>query len=200
MSDYKPGMRRYLDREIATLKGLNLDEINDAIDAVMAARERGGVIYTMGNGGSASTASHMAGDFSKGVNEALSGKKFRFECLSDNIPTLMSIANDFSYADIFVYQLRNKLRQEDLVIAISGSGNSENVVRAVEYAKELGVDTIGITGYSGGRLRQLTNHHMHVNIDDMQISEDIHLIFDHMLMRVICESVQECASDKPDAV
>lgn len=184
--DFKADMTAYLEKEMETLRALNLDEINEAINAIVAARERGGTIYTMGNGGSAATASHMTGDFNKGVNEVLPGKRFRFECLSDNTPAMMAIANDFCYEEIFVYQLRNKLKPEDLVIGISGSGNSENVVRAMHYAKEKGVPTIGITGYDGGKVRELADYRMHVNIDDMQIAEDVHMIFDHMLMRVMC--------------
>lgn len=183
--DFKADMVSYINKEIATLKSLNLDEINDAINAILDARERGGTVYTMGNGGSAATASHMVCDFAKGVSDSLGGKKFRFECLSDNTPIMMAIANDFSYEEIFVYQLRGKLDSHDLVIGISGSGNSENVLKAVRYAKEMGVPTIGITGYDGGELIKLTDYHMHVNIDDMQISEDVHMIFDHMLMRVL---------------
>ncbi len=193
MLDFKANMQRYIDTEIATLQALNLEEINEAINAILAARARGGTVYTMGNGGSAATASHMVCDFAKGTSEAVGGEMFRFLCLSDNIPTLMAIANDFCYEEIFVYQLRGRLRPEDLVIAISGSGNSENVVRAVKYAKEQGVPTIAITGFDGGKLRALSDYHMHVNIDDMQISEDIHMIFDHMLMRVISENADACS-------
>lgn len=190
MPDFKADMQKYIATEIETLRALNLEEINEAINAILAARERGGTIYTMGNGGSAATASHMVCDFAKGVSDALGGKKFCFECLSDNTPIVMAIANDLCYEEVFVYQLRGKLKPEDLVIGISGSGNSENVLRAVRYAKELGVPTIGITGYSGGKLRELADYRMHVNIDDMQIAEDIHMIFDHMLMRVL--SAQGC--------
>lgn len=186
--DFKFAMQKYITTEIETLQKLNLEEINEAINAIVAARERRGTIYTMGNGGSAATASHMVCDFAKGTSEALGGEKFCFECLSDNTPIMMAVANDFGYEEIFVYQLRGRLRPEDLVIAISGSGNSENVLRAARYARELGVPIIGITGYSGGKLKELADYHMHVDIDDMQIAEDIHMIFDHMLMRVLSTS------------
>ena len=185
MTDYKESMREYLETEIQALRRLDLEEINAAVNAIMEARERGGIIYTMGNGGSAATASHMVCDLAKGTSEALGGRRFHVECLSDNIPIMMAVANDFCYEEIFVYQLRNQLKQEDLVIAISGSGNSENVLRAVRYAKETGTPVIGVTGYSGGKLRELADCSMHVNVDDMQIAEDVHMIFDHMLMRVL---------------
>lgn len=185
MIDFKENMRRYIETEIDVLRNLDLDELNDAVNAIMDARARGGTIYTMGNGGSAATASHMVCDFAKGASDELGGKKFKFECLCDNTPIVMAIANDISYEDVFVYQLRGKLTPEDLVIAISGSGNSENVIRAVKYAKELGTPVVALTGYSGGKLRVLADYRMHVNIDDMQIAEDVHMMFDHMMMRVI---------------
>ena len=185
--DFKESMRAYIAAEVRALQALDLDEINAALNAILAARERGGTIYTMGNGGSAATASHMVCDFAKGASDALGGKKFRFECLSDNTPLVMAIANDICFAEVFAHQLRGKLKPEDLVIGISGSGNSENVLRAVQYAKDMGVPTMGVTGYSGGKLRALADFTMHVDIDDMQIAEDLHMMFDHMLMRVITE-------------
>ena len=190
MIDFKENMRRYIETEIEVLRNLDLDELNDAVNAIMDARARGGTIYTMGNGGSAATASHMVCDFAKGASELIGGARFHVECLSDNTPIMMAIANDFCYEDIFVYQLRGQLKPEDLVIAISGSGNSENIIRAVKYAKELGTPVIALTGYSGGKLRALADYRMHVNIDDMQIAEDVHMMFDHMMMRVIGERAQ----------
>ena len=189
MVDFTNAMSEYIEMEIQTLKALNFTELNAAINAILDARNRGGTIYTMGNGGSAATASHMVCDFAKGATEQLGGKKFCGECLCDNTPIVMAIANDISYEDIFVFQLQGKLNPKDLVIGISGSGNSENVLRAVRYAKELGVPVIGMTGYSGGKLRELADYPMHVNIDDMQVAEDVHMIFDHMLLRVLDQCV-----------
>lgn len=183
--DYRAAMQKYIETEIQILRALDLDALNRAVNAIMDARARGGTIYTMGNGGSAATASHMVCDLAKGTSEALGGTRFHVICLSDNTPIMMAVANDFCYEDVFVYQLRGQLNPEDLVIAISGSGNSENVVRAVRYAKEQGVPVVGITGYSGGKVKELADYSMHVAIDDMQISEDVHMIFDHMMMRVM---------------
>jgi D-sedoheptulose 7-phosphate isomerase len=189
MADFRNAMKKYIQTEIDTLEKLDLDEINDALNAILDARNRGGIIYTMGNGGSAATASHMVCDFAKGVSEEIGGAKFKFECLCDNTPIVMAVANDISYDDIFIYQLKDKLSKDDLLICISGSGNSENVIRAASYAKEQGTPVIAVTGYSGGRLRAMADFYMHVNIDDMQIAEDIHMIFDHMGMRVMGESI-----------
>ena len=178
-------IRTYLDREVETIRNLDIEELERAIGAIRDAYEREAVIYIFGNGGSAATASHFACDFNKGISEGRD-RKFRMVCLNDNTPTLMAIANDFSYEDIFRYQLEGRLRPEDLVIAISGSGNSKNIIKAVEYAKETGAKVVGITGYSGGKLRELADYHMHTEIDDMQIAEDIHMIFDHMMFFVLC--------------
>lgn len=195
MEDYRDAMRQYIETEISALRNLDLDALNDAANAIMDARERGGRIYTMGNGGSGATASHMVCDFAKGAWEKLGGKKFLFECLNDNMPTVLAVANDIGYEDVFVFQLKGNLSPADLVIAISGSGNSENVVRAASYAKEVGAPVIAITGYSGGRLRELADYSMHVDLDDMQIAEDLHMMFDHMMYSVLTnqlKGIDEC--------
>ena len=125
----------------------------------------------------------MANDDNKGLNEFLD-KKFRFVCLNDNVATLMSIANDISYEEVFRMQLRGKLEEKDLVVGISGSGNSMNVINAISYAKEMGVKTVGLCGYEGGKLKALSDVVLHVKLNNMQIVEDIHLIFNHLLMYV----------------
>ncbi len=196
MRDFSPDIRRYIDKEIEVLRGLDVEELDRAVNAIMDVRDRDGTIYTMGNGGSAATASHMVCDLAKGCSEALGGPKFRVECLCDNVPIMMAIANDFCYEDVFLRQLQGKLRPDDLVIAISGSGSSENVVRAVRYAKEVGAPVLGLTGYGGGKVRQLADWSMHAAIDDMQIAEDVHMIFDHMIMRVVSESVSKSTDQK----
>lgn len=189
MFDFTESMRTYLQSEIQTIKQLNLTELNRALNAIVEARARGGTVYTMGNGGSSATASHMVCDFAKGASELTGGEKFLFECLNDHTPLMTAIANDLDYESVFEYQLRGKLKPADLVIAISGSGNSKNIIRAVRYAREIGTPVIGVTGYDGGKLRELCDYPMHVPVDDMQIAEDIHMIFDHMFLRAIEEAV-----------
>ena len=191
MIDFKKYMEDYIETEMQVTKALNLDEINEAANAIVECRDRGGTVFTMGNGGSASTASHFVCDFSKGLSEEVGGRKFIFQCLSDNIATMMAVANDFSYDEIFKYQLERRLTPDDLIVAISGSGNSKNVIMAVEYAKEVGTKVVGVTGYKGGKLRELADYHMHVDIEDMQIAEDVHMMFDHMLMRVISQVLSD---------
>ena len=182
--DQKNLIRSYLDQEIDVIRHLNLDEINASVRAIWAAYEREATIYIFGNGGSAATASHFVCDFNKGISEK-KDKKFHFVCLSDNVAQMMAIANDYSFDDIFRYPLVNRLKSSDLVIAISGSGNSSNVIRAVEYAKEVGTPVIGITGYHGGKLKKIADYHMDAMVDDMQISEDLHMIFDHMMFYLL---------------
>ncbi|NCB92494.1 MAG: SIS domain-containing protein [Clostridia bacterium] len=183
--DYKKEITSYIRREIEVLQKLNIEAINEVIKVLEEARERNADIYIFGNGGSAATASHICCDFNKGASAETKGKKYRFHCLSDNVPTMMAIANDISYEEVFREQLRDILKETDLVIGISGSGNSANVIHAVEYAKNSGCRVIGITGYHGGKLKQLADYHLDVEIDDMQISEDVHMIFDHLMMSCI---------------
>ena len=181
--EQKEIIRSYLNRDIEVIKRLDIDEIHKAMGAIWDAYEREATIYIFGNGGSAATASHFVCDFNKGVSEK-KDRKFNFVCLNDNTSLVMAVANDISYEDVFRFQLLNKLKPTDLVIGISGSGNSRNVIRAVEYAKEIGTPVIGITGYHGGKLKELADYHMDAMEDDMQISEDMHMIFDHMMYYV----------------
>jgi len=179
--DFKQDIRDYISCEIETLKKLDVDAINDALNLLLEVWERRGRVYIFGNGGSASTASHFQNDFNKGVSEYVE-KKFRFHCLNDNIATIMAIANDIGYDEVFRFQLKGQLEPGDIVIAISGSGNSKNVINAVEYAKSQGNKVIGITGYDGGKLRQLCDISLHAPVNSMQVAEDIHMIFDHLMM------------------
>lgn len=174
-------IKEYLALEKKTLEALDEEEILCVLEAFLSAYEREGTIYIFGNGGSASTASHLANDFNKGISEYVE-KKFRVICLNDNVATLMSISNDISYEECFRFQLRNKLKKEDLVVGISGSGNSANVLNAVAYAKEQGVETVAFCGFSGGKLKDLADISFHVKLNNMQIVEDVHLILNHLLM------------------
>lgn len=182
--DYRAELERYLDREVDVIRNLNLDSINTVMNVLEEARLGGKKIFICGNGGSAATASHFCGDFNKGVSESLE-VKYNFECLNDNVPTMMAVGNDIGYEEIFRFPLRNKMRKEDIFIGISGSGNSRNVVNAMEYAKEIGGTTIAIVGYNGGRMKEMADYSIHVDIDDMQISEDVHMMMDHLMMYVL---------------
>lgn len=189
MRDFRTEMQKYFMDEIGVINHLNFDRINEAMNAIADAFERDADIYIFGNGGSAATASHYANDFNKGISEKV-GKKFRMHCLCDNYPTVMAIANDISYGEVFRFQLEGILHPIDLVIGISGSGNSENVLNGIEYAKSIGCKTIGITGYCGGKLKILSDYHMDAMVEDMQITEDLHMMFDHMMYRVLGEKLK----------
>jgi D-sedoheptulose 7-phosphate isomerase len=186
MRDYTNGIEQYFGDVKAVLDKVDLGAVNEAMKVIVSAYHKDATIYTFGNGGSATTASHFCCDFNKGISEE-AGKKFRMICLNDNTATLMAIANDISYEEVFRFQLQGILREGDLVIGISGSGNSPNVLNAVRYAKERGNLTIGITGYDGGELMRLVDYRMHVPVNDMQIAEDVHMIFDHMMVRVLLD-------------
>jgi D-sedoheptulose 7-phosphate isomerase len=146
-------------------------------------------VFIMGNGGSGSTASHFVCDINKGTCLGL-GKKFKVICLNDNMPSILAYANDLSYDKIFVEQLNNFLQAGDLVIGISGSGNSENVIQAVTYAREKGARTVALTGFNGGRLAGIVDIAFIAKIHDMQKVEDLHMIVVHMLMQYLCKELQ----------
>ena len=184
MIDFKKAIKEYYDREKQVIDSLNLDEINEVMNAIYETYQNEGTIYVCGNGGSASTASHMQNDFNKGISEYVD-KKFNFYCLNDNVSTMMAIANDIGYEEVFRFPLLNKITDKDLFIGISGSGNSKNVLNAAEYAKECGAKIIGITGYTGGKLKDMADYKMHADICDMQIAEDLHMTFDHMMMKIL---------------
>lgn len=186
MEDYKKRIKKYILLEKEVLDSLNYDDINEVMNVLENARLTGKRIFICGNGGSASTAAHFECDFNKGISYDQE-IKYDIECLSDNVPMMMAIANDISFKDIFVVPLKNKLKTGDIVIGISGSGNSENVIKAFEYANSIGADTISFTGYSGGMLKKISKHNIHVNIDNMQIVEDVHLFLNHMMMFILSD-------------
>ena len=177
----------YINRLKNALDHLDRKEIEQFALLLGRARDNGSNIFIMGNGGSATTASHFCCDFNKVASYGYDHKKrFKFICLSDNIATVMSYSNDVCYEDIFVEQLKNFVQPQDIVIGISSSGNSENVLRAIKYANENNITTIALTGCDGGKLKQLAKHSVNANIDDKQIAEDIHLVLCHMLMQISC--------------
>ena len=169
----------YLKKVEAALAALDRAAVAEFVAELTAARDRGGWIYTCGNGGSAMTASHFVGDLMKGASY---GKPSRFKahCLADNSPTLLAYANDVSYDEVFVEPLVNLLTPDDLVVGISGSGNSPNVVKAIEYANSRGAVTVGLCGYDGGKLKQAARHSVHVALHDMLVVEDVHMALCHL--------------------
>lgn len=186
--DYRKNIEEYLRVEGEVLKSLSVDSINEAMNLIYDTYNAQKNIYIFGNGGSSATASHYQNDFNKGISEYIQ-KKFQFVCLNDNVATLMAIANDIGFEEVFRFQLDQKLESGDIIIAISGSGNSENVIRAVKYAKDQGNKVIGMTGFTGGKLRELSDISLHVPINSMQITEDVHMIFDHLIMSIFYKTL-----------
>ncbi len=188
MEDYLMYIEKYIEDEKKVLDMLDRNEINKALNLLDECLKNDSYIYVFGNGGSSATASHYVNDFNKGISE-YTEKKFRFQCLNDNVPTVMAIANDIGFEEIFRFQLNGKITEKDVIIAISGSGNSKNVLKAVEYAKSVGCKIIGLTGFNGGKLKELSDISLHAPINSMQITEDIHMFFDHLMMSIFYKTM-----------
>jgi D-sedoheptulose 7-phosphate isomerase len=170
----------YQARLLETLQTIDLAGVAQAIDWFDSARREGRSIFVCGNGGSASTASHFVCDVVKGASYNR-GQRFRILALTDNLATLTAYSNDLSYECVFAEQLKNFAQPGDLLLAISGSGNSPNVLRAVEYANSVGCQTIAMTGRDGGKLGPLAKLHLHVAEPHMGRIEDSHMVMCHMI-------------------
>jgi D-sedoheptulose 7-phosphate isomerase len=179
-TDYLQRLRDELDR-------IDQGALRRWADGVYSAWETGNFVYIIGNGGSGTTASHMAEDLGKSTlhpDDLLDEDKRRLKVLSltDNAGWLMAVGNDVSYDQIFVQQLMNYGQPGDLLLAISGSGNSPNILRAVEWANRHQLKTFGLTGYQGGKLKQIQQDGLHVELDDMGMVESIHLCLFHWVL------------------
>jgi D-sedoheptulose 7-phosphate isomerase len=171
-----------------TVARLPYHAIDQASMLLVRACEEGRNIFLFGNGGSASLASHFACDLNKGTIVAThENKRFRALALTDNVPLLTAWANDSSYESIFAEQLRNFVRYEDIVFAISGSGNSPNVLQALEVAREAGAFNIGLGGFQGGRMKALCDLCIVIPSNNMQVIEDLHLSATHAIFTCICQ-------------
>ena len=188
--EYTKQIAAYFKKLKKTIDLIDLSDLNTLMNILEKAREEGSQIFIMGNGGSSATASHYVCDFNKGISMEQE-KKFKLICLNDNIPSLMAYANDLSFEDIFVRQLKNYFQAGDIVIGVSGSGNSKNVLNAIQYANEHGGVTVGLTGYDGGKLKKMCRYGVHVPVDDMQITEDLHMVLDHCMMKIL-SNCQAC--------
>lgn len=164
----------------AALDAIDLDKVGQAIEWFREARAQGRAIFVLGNGGSAAAASHFATDMVKGASYGRPSR-FRIMALTDSLPTITAYANDVAYEIVFVEQLKNFAAPGDLVVAISGSGNSPNVLRAVEYANSIGCRTLALSGRDGGRLGPLARLNLQVSEPHMGRIEDAHLAILHMI-------------------
>lgn len=165
---------------LEAIESIDLEKVNQAIEWFREARAAGRRIFVCGNGGSASTASHFACDMVKGASFNRP-TRFRIMALTDSLPTLTAYSNDVSYDAVFVEQLRNFAEPGDLFMGISGSGNSPNVLRAIEYANSAGCRTLALTGRNGGKLGPLAQLNIQVPVPHMGRIEDAHMIVCHMI-------------------
>jgi len=170
----------YKQQTLDTIASIDTEKVNRVIELFREARDHQRRIFVCGNGGSASTASHLACDLVKGASFERSSR-FRILALTDSLPTITAYSNDVGYESVFVEQLKNFAEPQDLVMAISGSGNSLNVVRAIEYGNSIGCKTVGLTGRSGGKLGEAAQITVHVPFQHMGRIEDAHFIICHMI-------------------
>ena len=181
--------KSYLDYLIEILKKIDVNEISAFINTLLNARENGATVFFLGNGGSAATATHFANDLAIGTNSY--AKPFRALSLTDNQAIITAIGNDFGYQEIFTRQLQVLGRPGDVMVAISASGNSPNLIAAIEYANSASIKTVAITAFDGGKMKAIANEGIHIQTDLKEYgpAEDAHMILDHLvgayLMRAI---------------
>ena len=177
----------YMTRLSQELDSINRSDMERWSDVIYEAWKSGSFVYIIGNGGSGTTASHMAEDLGKSTLHETdlkdeSKKRLKVLSLTDNAGWLMAVGNDLSYDQIFVQQLMNYGQPGDVLLAISGSGNSLNVLNAVDWANRHGMKTFGITGYSGGKVKEIQQDGLHVDLNDMGMVESIHLCLFHWVL------------------
>jgi D-sedoheptulose 7-phosphate isomerase len=171
----------YISHVQSVLGRVDPAEVGRFIEALLDARAREATIFFIGNGGSAATASHFANDLAIGTNEY--EKPFRVHSLTDNVPVLTALGNDFGYEEVFVRQLRVFGRKGDVLVGISASGNSPNLLRAFEHARSIGMTTIALTSFDGGAMRQTADVCVHVPTEPKEYgpAEDVHMVLDHLV-------------------
>lgn len=192
--DVRGTVTAYLGRLRAAIDSLPLEAVEGLVDRLYAAYREGRKVLIVGNGGSAATASHMACDLAKNVfgqfpGDAAPSGRFKVLALTDNIPLITAWANDAGYDRVFLEQVRTFTDPGDVLVAISGSGNSPNVVEAVKLARRLGAETIGILGFSGGKLKDLVDRAVIVTSDDYGPIEDLHMALDHIVTTCLREMI-----------
>lgn len=177
------GAKDYLTRVCREIERLDLSQVEELSELIESAYHDGRFVFICGNGGSGANASHLCEDLAKcTLRDFENQKRLKVLSLTDNTAGIMAWANDEGYDRIFVEQLKNLASPGDLLLAISGSGNSPNILKAVEWAKKHGLTTVGITGFGGGKLKGLADHNLHVGIDDMGIVESLHQVVFHWII------------------
>ncbi len=185
-------MNDYFERVNEVSADVDECEITQLLEILEKAYFQRKQIFICGNGGSGATASHLCEDLAKGTlngNIHKDGLRFKVISLTDNVPFILALANDIGYDSIFEQQLRTYAEEGDVLIAISGSGNSPNVIKAVDYANRKGLTTVGMTGFDGGKLRKMASFCVHVPIDDMGVTESVHGIIMHYIVDYLGEKL-----------
>lgn len=180
--------KQYVENLITLLQHIDIDAVSEIVDAFENSKGR---IYIIGNGGSAATASHMVNDLGIGLKRR-DIRNFDVQSLSDNTPVCSAISNDIGYENVFYMQLKNRINKDDILIAISCSGNSENILKAVKYAKEQNSTIIGVSGFDGGELKKLSdiNFHVQTQKNEYGLVEDMHMILDHIIYSYYIEQAK----------
>lgn len=183
------GSQLYFEQLLQVIPQLSFRSLDRIVDVLYQAYERRQTIFLFGNGGSASLASHMACDLGKGTSSPHRNKRVRVVALTDNLPTITAYANDMGYEHIFSEQLKNLARPGDIAFAISGSGNSPNVINALHVARALDMRTIGMGGFEGGAMKALCDIAAIVPSKNMQVIEDLHLSMAHCVFTVLSNRI-----------
>lgn len=180
----------YFERLNKTLLNINIEEFEKLEEIIFNAYKNNKTIFIIGNGGSASAATHWSCDFSKGTRVE---NKRPLKCISltDNIALITAISNDISYDDVFVEQLKVFFSKGDVLIGISASGNSENIVRALKHCKDNCGTAIAIVGFTGGKCREIADYSVYIPNNEYGIVEDIHIIIDHMVSQKIKKRIED---------
>lgn len=188
----------YVGRVIASLRTINEEQIEAFVDLLVAARERDSRVFIIGNGGSATTASHMATDLGVGAQRV--GAGIRICSLADNAGVITATGNDLSFGDIYSAQVRLLGLEGDILVVISASGNSPNLIEASEVAKRMGMKLVGVTGFSGGRIKEIADVsiHVHTNTGDYGPAEDAHLVVNHMVTELLRRRLGKSSDTKGD--
>jgi len=188
VSEFTKGYFEYLN---SILNSIKTSEIEKFIEILLESREKGSTVFFIGNGGSAATASHFSNDLAIGTRTL--DKPFKVMSLTDNMAVVTAIGNDFGYTQIFSQQIRAFGKKGDVLVAISASGNSENLIEAIKYAKDLGITTVSLTSFDGGKMKTISDFGIHVPTVPKAYgpAEDAHMILDHVIHGFIAQLLKE---------
>lgn len=178
-------LKNYIDKIESSITKDSENKIETLIQIITKAINNHNNIFICGNGGSAANSIHIANDFTYMNNKIKTPKTIKIESLASNAAVMTCIANDISYEDIFSFQIMTKAEKNDLLIILSGSGNSKNIIKAIELSKMKGLNTFGLIGFDGGKAKEILDEYIHFNIDDMQVVEDLQTIVFHYIIKKI---------------